>query len=123
MPHLSWSPPSLRAYARMQASTASMCLRRLSDWVYSHSKLHADSRFIMVLFLFSSCFLPVFWGDFRFVPKIYIDNPEVMLETTASSGSYVKAGVARSGQLRHILMATTLAPVDSREVVRCDHCH
>src|SRR5215471_16419075 len=31
---------------------------------------------------------------------------------------------ARSGKLREKLyMATTLAPVDSREVVRCDHCH
>src|SRR6516225_5367693 len=26
-------------------------------------------------------------------------------------------------QLRRNVMATTLAPVDSREVVRCDHCH
>lgn len=26
-------------------------------------------------------------------------------------------------QLRRSRMATTLAPVDSREVVRCDHCH
>src|SRR5437016_13818106 len=46
-----------------------------------------------------------------------------MLETTASSGPICKSRSARSGQLRHILMATTLAPVDSREVVRCDHCH
>src|SRR5438067_12256076 len=29
---------------------------------------------------------------------------------------------ARSGLFQH-LMATTLAPVDSREVLRCDHCH
>src|SRR5438445_812848 len=30
---------------------------------------------------------------------------------------------ARSGNSEKKFMATTLAPVDSREVVRCDHCH
>src|SRR5215472_9514768 len=28
----------------MHASTDSMCLRRLSDWVYSHNRLHAWAR-------------------------------------------------------------------------------
>src|SRR6266481_367332 len=32
----------------MQASTASICLRKLSDCVYSQSKPQADSRFIML---------------------------------------------------------------------------
>jgi len=37
--------------------------------------------------------------------------------------SCIKLGVARSGRSPKNLMATTLPPVDSREVVRCDHCH
>src|SRR5579863_5737341 len=39
--------PNLREQARMQASTASACLRRLSDWVNSVSKLHACSLVTM----------------------------------------------------------------------------
>jgi hypothetical protein len=53
----------------MQASTASMCLRRLSDCVYSQSRAQADSRFggtevgIMgVLYLFLPIFT-IFHGD------------------------------------------------------------
>src|SRR5437016_4504217 len=68
----------------MQASTASMCLRKLSDWVYSQSKLHADSRFIMVPCLFSPVFLRSFRKLYRFHLNFSIDNPKVMPETTAS---------------------------------------
>ena len=38
---------------RMQASTASACLRRLSDCVYSQSNCQAALRSFMVLYLFS----------------------------------------------------------------------
>ena len=49
-----------------------------------------------------------------------------MIDTTPSCCILQKIfwSRARSGKLREKLyMATTLAPVDSREVVRCDHCH
>ncbi len=49
----------------MQASTASACLRKLSDWVNSVSKHHADSRSIIAFALFIAGFgrvLPVFAG-------------------------------------------------------------
>ena len=68
----------------MQASTASMCFRRLSDWVYSQSKLHADSRFIMASYLFSPVFLRLFKELYRFYLNFSIDKPGVMPETTAS---------------------------------------
>ena len=45
----------------MQASTASMCFRKLSDWVYSVSKLHADSRLSMLY----PYFRPVFSHFYR----------------------------------------------------------
>src|SRR5215472_17396490 len=44
MPQAFSSVPCLRAYARTQASTASMCLRKLSECVYSHSRFQASSR-------------------------------------------------------------------------------
>src|ERR1700722_10297362 len=46
MPQTSSSPgpPHLRPQARMQASTASACLRKLSDCVNSVSRSHAASR-------------------------------------------------------------------------------
>src|ERR1700733_12202866 len=44
MPHDSSSAPFFRAYARTQVSTASMCLRRLSDCVYSVRSFQASSR-------------------------------------------------------------------------------
>src|SRR6266852_7390142 len=78
-PHLSSSSPDFRAYARMQASTASACLRRLSDWVNSVSKPHAESRSFMVSYLFSPGFrlviLFLLWeilflhGDFPLHPQ------------------------------------------------------
>ena len=40
--------PNFLAHARMQASTASACLRKLSDWVNSVSSSHACSRVWMV---------------------------------------------------------------------------
>src|ERR1039457_2521233 len=43
---------NFREHARMQASTASACLRKLSDWVNSVSKHHAVSRSIMLFALF-----------------------------------------------------------------------
>src|SRR5580704_12381714 len=46
------SPSNFREQARMQASTASACLRKLSDCVNSVSKHHADSRSIIVSALF-----------------------------------------------------------------------
>src|SRR5580658_5757239 len=62
------SPANLREQARMQASTASACLRKLSDWVNSVSKHHADSRSIMLFNLFSAGFrrlVSVFAGKIR----------------------------------------------------------
>src|SRR5277367_6756451 len=47
-------PPNLREQLRMQASTASACLRRLSDWVNSVSKLHACSL-STILDIFDDC--------------------------------------------------------------------
>src|ERR1019366_3748976 len=59
---------NLREHARMQASTASAFLRKLSDWVNSVSKHHAVSRSIM-LFALSSAgfrrFAPAFASKFR----------------------------------------------------------
>src|SRR5918911_1504845 len=45
MPHFSSSSPNFLAYARMAASTASMCLRRESLSVHSHSSSQDSSRF------------------------------------------------------------------------------
>ena len=45
----------------MQASTASACLRKLSDRVNSVSKHHAVSRSIMLFALFLRDFAASFW--------------------------------------------------------------
>src|SRR5437667_6049125 len=50
--------------------------------------------------------------------QITDSNSEPMPSRTGALGS---GDFARSGS-SHLAMATTLAPVDSREVVRCDHC-
>src|SRR5271170_6299961 len=55
---------NFREQARMQASTASACLRKLSDCVNSVSKHHADSRSIML----SALFLRDFTASFCFSP-------------------------------------------------------
>src|SRR5207253_11350833 len=78
-PHLSSSSPDFRAYARMQASNASACLRKLSDLVNSVSKPHADARSFMVSYLFCTGFrlviLLLLWeilflhGDFPWQPQ------------------------------------------------------
>src|SRR5882762_10769745 len=50
----------------MHASTASACLRRLSDWVNSVSKHHAAARSFMLSYLFSPglrWFVLVFMGS------------------------------------------------------------
>jgi hypothetical protein len=56
----------------MHASTASACLRKLSDWVNSVSKPQAASRSFMVSYLFSLGFRPFAFGFFtgfsRFAP-------------------------------------------------------
>src|SRR5262245_26985963 len=46
MPHASGSSPKRMAYARMEASTARACLRRLSPWVNSLRMAQACSRFM-----------------------------------------------------------------------------
>src|SRR3954468_24998285 len=98
----------------MHASTASMCLRRLSDWVYSQSRAHAwlRSRLVPVIpFMVLSCFLPVFsiyspisYDYFRLLPKLLIDNCEFMPETTRVKYLEVKVfwRTACSGKLRNI---------------------
>src|SRR5271169_2696620 len=48
-PELPEPAANLPAQARIHASTASACLRKLSDWVNSVSKHHAASRLIMLL--------------------------------------------------------------------------
>jgi transcriptional regulator with XRE-family HTH domain len=68
---------------------------------------------------------PFFYHQLRFLPKLLIDNCELMLETTEVTGTQevkVFGETACSGN-SETSMATALAPVDSREVVRCDHCH
>src|SRR5258707_4015015 len=55
-----------------------------------------------------------------------VDKAKVLLETNADSkGPQSCDEIFWSSPLWHSenQMATTLAPVDSREVVRCDHCH
>src|SRR5512140_125885 len=44
MAHFSSFSPNLHAQARIQASTASACFRRLSLLVYSHNSCQTDSR-------------------------------------------------------------------------------
>src|SRR5579872_3514731 len=58
----------------MQASTERACLRRLSFWVYSTSKLHALFRSSMVLSLFSPVFLRFIWILYPVSSHYYVDN-------------------------------------------------
>src|SRR5208337_616578 len=101
----------------MQASTASACLRRLSDWVNSVSKHQAASREFMVC-----CIFPPLIQDFtRSTPRCFC----FLLDFHSCIQADYRSGWFESSLLlwhSQNLMATTLAPVDSREVVRCDHC-
>src|SRR2546426_5879592 len=47
MPQDSSSSPSRRAYARIAASAASRCLRRLGLWIHSHTRAQASSRVML----------------------------------------------------------------------------
>jgi transcriptional regulator with XRE-family HTH domain len=71
-----------------------------------------------------SVYLPIFYDLLPVSPKITVDFPVLILETTFVRGSsqYRFLEAACSGTPKSF-MATALAPVDSREVVRCDHCH
>src|ERR1700683_3086413 len=123
---------NFREQARMQASTASACLRKLSDWVNSVSKHHALSRTIML----SALFLRVLRRSLWFSPPKSTPSCILTLTSTGLVPQIVPAAgtsppivlvpslVVRSSRLwhSHNPMATTLAPVNSREVVRCDHC-
>jgi transcriptional regulator with XRE-family HTH domain len=95
-------------------------LRKLSDWVYSHSNPHAESRFNKVLYLFSPGLLRVFWTNHLVTIEICIDINGIY--TAKLLPQQICSEETRSGLFQN-LMATTLAPVDSREVLRCDHCH
>jgi transcriptional regulator with XRE-family HTH domain len=96
--------------------------------VYSHIRFHAEARSIMAAYLFLLLFTSLFPTCYVFYPYFSVDKPYIMPETTPEStlirDSRSKAFWSRacSGPPKNI-MATTLAPVDSREVVRCDHCH
>ena len=109
----------------MQASTDSACLRKLSDCVNSVSNPQAAAR----SFMFSSLFSLYFARSFGFRNVMRTFCTEIVLDfhrccTAKSLHSELVSsskGCHRSGH-SHISMATTLAPVDSREVVRCDRC-
>src|SRR6266853_154493 len=60
-PELPDPAANLWEHALMQASTASACLRKLSDCVNSVSKHHADSRSIMLLPCLLRDFAVYFW--------------------------------------------------------------
>src|ERR1700758_539146 len=60
----------------MHASTASACFRKLSDWVNSVSKPHADSRSFMVSYPFSPGFL---WFISGF-PKLFFVFIQISLD-------------------------------------------
>src|SRR5579864_6537462 len=57
----------------MQASTASMCLRRLSDWVYSQSRPQAWLRSRVVPFIWSM-FYPVLYLFSLFIHQFFTTN-------------------------------------------------
>src|SRR5262249_2152819 len=103
---------------------ASMCLRRLSDWVNSHIRFHAESRFTMVFALFLllfSCFNPYcagFPGIFRLTA---IDSCLTLAQVAGSRCRFLEH--SRLWHSEKFFMATPLARVDSREVVRFDHSH
>src|SRR5258708_5455756 len=117
--------PNLREHARIQASTARACLRKLSDWVNSVSKQYADSRFIIsspgfVDLKFDSrnakagaALFVHFILDFH---KAHAADCPCSRPLPHKSSCFVSC---KEGPLwhSHNPMATTLAPVDSREVV------
>src|SRR6516162_9088736 len=76
----------------MQASTASMCLRKLSDCVNSHIRFHASCRLIMVFPLVFSFYSPGFIGDHTaFVCIFPLTSRKRMIDTTPSCCiSYLK---------------------------------
>src|SRR4051812_48073360 len=53
IPHFSSSSPNFRAYARIAASTASICFRKESLSVHSRSSSQDSSRFILLLRCYS----------------------------------------------------------------------
>src|SRR5215203_4617310 len=55
-PHFSSSSPKRRAYDRMAASTASMCLRKESLRVHSHMSSQASSRFTTCPMVFGAMY-------------------------------------------------------------------
>src|ERR1700686_1034280 len=65
----------------MHASTASMCLRRLSDWVYSQSRLQAWFRSISVRSII------VFYLSSTLV--LYLVSPLILPFSTIYSGFYL----------------------------------
>ena len=73
--------------------------------------------------MFSLVFLGFCPVGLVYQPKIYLTSTGAVPQITQSIGTKRVGflGLARSGN-SHSVMATTLAPVDSREVVRCDHC-
>src|SRR5205085_7271246 len=79
------------------------------------------SRFSTLIYLFSPVFLRFSWMYRRIIVEIYIDIRGIYTAKLLPQQKDVWTE-ARSGLFQH-LMATTLAPVDSREVLRCDHCH
>lgn len=58
----------------------------------------------------------------EFPPTFLLTTPAAVPQSTASLQVYRRRD-ARLWHLPQPGMATTLAPVDSREVVRCDRCH
>src|ERR1700686_3286718 len=73
--------------ARMQASTASACLRKLSDCVNSVSKHHADSRSIMLL----PCLLVFFAVYLWFSPARFAASCILTLTSTGYVPQIVSA--------------------------------
>src|ERR1700683_132028 len=123
---------NFREQARMQASTASACLRKLSDWVNSVSKHHALSRTIMLSALFLRVLRRSLWfspPEFTALCILTLTSTGLVPQIVPAAGTsppivLVPSLVVRSSRLwhSHNPMATTLAPVNSREVVRWDHC-
>ena len=107
----------------MHASTASACLRKLSDWVNSVSKHHASARSIP---RFSSILAAILSSPLSTRSATFSVLSIVILNLLDSSREIVHSiAISSWCPLWHspTCMATTLAPVDSREVVRCDDCH
>src|SRR5204863_9924842 len=63
-----------------------------------------------------------FWGCILWSMSKFVLTSEVAIPQSYYRSKKDVWTEACSGLFQH-LMATTLAPVDSREVLRCDHCH